>query len=332
MTTITTLLSGGEGVGLGARAAGLTKLDIAKMDELCYTGSCLDERTRGVLLLNAVIKHNAYCGQSAPYQVDSRPAVRLSNCGKLGKGRFVMPKISKVKHFFLGGVEGKECLRCNTWLSLAEYNTDNSKKDGLNIYCKKCRSEKRAIVASEFNAKRRQIYAISSEQIKQRNKSWRDVNKDKLNQTRKDIRAANPDKYRKQGREFYAKNREQIVNTTRQKRANNPSKHRQWNSRWNKQNPDKRKVQSQRRRAFINNVTGDHTSQEWEQVKAQYNYTCLRCYRIEPEIKLTVDHIIPLSLGGSNSIDNLQPLCIQCNSGKKDKAIDYRLQYRGKND
>jgi len=65
---------------------------IAIPAELCYTGKCLDEWTTGrFAFLDAIEKHNTHCGQSAPYQVDSRPAIRLGNDGKLGKGRFAMP-------------------------------------------------------------------------------------------------------------------------------------------------------------------------------------------------------------------------------------------------
>jgi 5-methylcytosine-specific restriction endonuclease McrA len=61
-----------------------------------------------------------------------------------------------------------------------------------------------------------------------------------------------------------------------------------------------------------------------KELKAHYNYTCLACHRQEPEIELTIDHIVPLSRGGTNDTSNLQPLCKSCNSGKGERIIDYR--------
>ena len=68
---------------------------------------------------------------------------------------------------------------------------------------------------------------------------------------------------------------------------------------------------------------GSHTFGEWEILKAQYDWTCPACGIKEPEIKLSQDHIIPVSKGGSDNIENIQPLCMPCNIRKMTKIIKY---------
>lgn len=64
---------------------------------------------------------------------------------------------------------------------------------------------------------------------------------------------------------------------------------------------------------------------EWTALKVAYGFRCLACGQHEPDIKLTIDHVLPLSLGGTNAIGNIQPLCGPCNSSKGATEKDYRL-------
>lgn len=73
----------------------------------------------------------------------------------------------------------------------------------------------------------------------------------------------------------------------------------------------------------LKSADSKHTIGEWETLKAQYNFTCPGCGIKEPKIKLGKDHIVALSSGGSNNIENIQPLCARCNLLKGTKTIRY---------
>lgn len=47
-------------------------------------------------------------------------------------------------------------------------------------------------------------------------------------------------------------------------------------------------------------------------------FTCQYCGAQAPEVVLNVDHITPVSKGGTNDISNLITSCFDCNSGKSD--------------
>lgn len=65
---------------------------------------------------------------------------------------------------------------------------------------------------------------------------------------------------------------------------------------------------------------GTHSIYEWELLKKQYGFTCPCCHK---KLALVKDHIIPLSKGGSNFIENIQPLCRSCNAKKYTKSTKY---------
>lgn len=50
-------------------------------------------------------------------------------------------------------------------------------------------------------------------------------------------------------------------------------------------------------------------------------YTCQYCGRKAPDVALEIDHVIPVSKGGTNDIDNLVTACYDCNRGKSDRML-----------
>lgn len=55
-----------------------------------------------------------------------------------------------------------------------------------------------------------------------------------------------------------------------------------------------------------------------QQLLHKYKFQCVECGCMD-ESRLTVDHIVPVSKGGSDDMENLQILCKSCNSRKRDK-------------
>ncbi len=55
------------------------------------------------------------------------------------------------------------------------------------------------------------------------------------------------------------------------------------------------------------------------------NHTCRYCGRSAPEVKLTIDHVVPETLGGGDDPTNLVTACADCNGGKSSVPADAPL-------
>ena len=56
---------------------------------------------------------------------------------------------------------------------------------------------------------------------------------------------------------------------------------------------------------------------------AEGHLDCKLCGISETKSMMTVDHIFPRIKGGKDDLSNLQPLCISCNSAKRDRPDKY---------
>jgi hypothetical protein len=52
------------------------------------------------------------------------------------------------------------------------------------------------------------------------------------------------------------------------------------------------------------------------------NHSCRYCGASAPDVRLTVDHVVPQALGGTDDPSNLVAACADCNSGKAASAPD----------
>ena len=136
-----------------------------------------------------------------------------------------------------------------------------------------------------------------------------------------------PSEYKKKKRHFcsmgcYSRYRKEKLPLTEQhayKGVRKPGESKQvYHRLYCKNNPEIISHLKARRYAREKGAEGSHTLEEWEQKIKEFNNRCAIC---GGKKKLTKDHIIPLSKGGTDDIDNIQPLCRSCNSKKSDKLI-----------
>jgi len=62
------------------------------------------------------------------------------------------------------------------------------------------------------------------------------------------------------------------------------------------------------------------TAREWQMVQAVHLWACSYCGI--REVRLTMDHVVPLSRGGAHDKYNIVPACLPCNSSKKDRLLN----------
>ena len=106
-------------------------------------------------------------------------------------------------------------------------------------------------------------------------------------------------------------------------RKENAAKERARQCRWEQANPDKVRAKRSRRRTLKTSAGGSFSGEEFSALCKHYGGKCLCCGKRR---KLTADHVIPVSKGGTSNIDNIQPLCLSCNSKKGTKSTDYRTR------
>lgn len=97
------------------------------------------------------------------------------------------------------------------------------------------------------------------------------------------------------------------------------------NRSWKARHPEQRRatalVNQHKRLARLRNVlVNDFTKIEWEFIKAFFNFRCFYCDK--EGLILQIEHMIPISRGGSHTAENIVPSCGICNMKKGTKTFE----------
>lgn len=199
-------------------------------------------------------------------------------------------------------IDGKRCPTCGEWKAWTEYHRNRSTKSGYQSYCKAC-----FLIRNEVS---RQRY------IEKRREQARNHMRETYVEKREERLARSAAWYAEKGHEWH-----------KQRRLANPERSREATRRWQRKDGNSSNAIRRRRAHKVGNG-GSHTEEQWQTLAAQYGYQCAACGSLPtglwPDV-LCRDHVIPLSLGGTDDISNIQPLCNLCNVTKGNRhSTDYR--------
>jgi 5-methylcytosine-specific restriction endonuclease McrA len=194
-------------------------------------------------------------------------------------------------------------------------------------------------------------YVVNKDKVTQRQKKYDEKNKDKLSLAKKQYRSKNKEKLDLIAKEYRIKNRDKYLVYFRERykeqkeillekgkiyRQNNPEKRRAYHAAYGKspQGKASKLASDGRRRAQkLNTSSGDlAVIKKWmRNWKSLEQAECHWCGGVFNTAKCHADHVMPLKLGGSHSLDNMVIACASCNLRKNSLHPDEWVKKIGKN-
>lgn len=150
----------------------------------------------------------------------------------------------------------------------------------------------------------REWLARNRDRARQRNMEWRRAHPEKMLECRRRWREKNLDAYNAYQKEYRARNRDRIVEIAQEFRSRNRERIK-----------DQQILRAAKR-------TGMDLLFHPSAVREAYGGSCWACGSSE---RVCIDHIVPLSVGGTNFQHNIRLLCVSCNSRKRQK-LDHEVK------
>lgn len=187
------------------------------------------------------------------------------------------------------------------------FHRHKGRPDGLTSHCKLCLAKKNHVQ-----------YIANKESKTKYNRQYYAANKEQLNKQSQDYYAANREQVLRQKRSYNTANQERKAIYNRAYNTANRKRLAENLQRWRAAHREVNRAMSLRYWARKRNAEGTHTAAD---IERQYTAQKGKCYYCHKKVGNTyhVDHVIPLSRGGSNGPENIVIACVACNTSKQDR-------------
>jgi 5-methylcytosine-specific restriction endonuclease McrA len=216
------------------------------------------------------------------------------------------------------------CTKCNETkpATLEFYYSRKDKRNGLSAICRVCKDKRdrayHAANRTERNQASRAYRASHQKELLEYNRAWHRANKEYSNERNRKWRSANPERKAEMARLWRDANKETLAERGRAYRAANRERLNEQSRLYYKANPQMRRAGWQRRRAREMQAEGSFNGHD---IQRQYKAQRGKCYYCSAKVgeNYHVDHVVPLTRGGSNDPSNLVIACPSCNQSKNNK-------------
>lgn len=160
----------------------------------------------------------------------------------------------------------------------------------------------------------KKYYADNKEKEKARHKVWSQKNAEHLREYNRKRYALNPNNKKRSSQKF---------------RDLNPGYSSLSSRRWAANNKERIKALDHAAKARRRGATGFFTLEHVSYIRKMQRGKCAYCRCSLTKTNETIDHIVPIILGGTNLPHNLQLLCSTCNKSKGPKDPIQHIQSLG---
>jgi 5-methylcytosine-specific restriction endonuclease McrA len=170
----------------------------------------------------------------------------------------------------------------------------------------------------KISEQNRRYHRQHRDEIAEKQREYYKKRKDELNAEKKLWRLKNIERCRDRDRQYYLDHRDERLEWQKTYADRHRDEIARYQQAYRIAHPEKTVNHNAKRRTAIGD--GELSKQQWLNLMRSIGWRCFYCgCPVFTSAVRTIDHVVPLSLGGPHHVGNLVPACRKCNLSKHDR-------------